>query len=209
MRADRAAAGRGADAHGGDPPRAVPGKPGGAAGLWRRGRAGRGGFQNGPLAGERLFPPRREGTVLETGGQLPVPLADALSEAAREGVRRLPEVREHLPREGHHDAARQAAHRPQGLHPLLLLPGVLPEGRDAGWPERTDADFGEIKKRKPAHRHSPVSVRQYCAEKSDNQMAWVRQMNACRVQAEAIAEDEYLEGTIVKILGIEVYDAVT
>ena len=34
-------------------------------------------------------------------------------------------------------------------------------------------------------------------------------MNACRGQAEAIAEDEYLEGTIVKILGIEVYDAVT
>lgn len=54
-----------------------------------------------------------------------------------------------------------------------------------------------------------MSVRQYCAEKSDNQMAWVRQMNACRVQIEAIAEDEYLEGTIVKILGIEVYDAVT
>ena len=45
--------------------------------------------------------------------------------------------------------------------------------------------------------------------KAENQMEWVRQMNACRVQAEAIAEDEYLEGTIVKILGIEVYDAVT
>ena len=27
--------------------------------------------------------------------------------------------------------------------------------------------------------------------------------------AEAITEDEYLEGTIVKILGTEVYDAVT
>ena len=127
-------------------PTAVPGKPGGAAGLWRRGRAGRGGFPNGPLAGKRLFPQRREGAGREAGGQLPVPLADALSEAAREGVHRLPEVREHLPREGHHDAARQAAHRPQGLHPLLLLPGVLPEGRDAGRPERTDADFGEIKR---------------------------------------------------------------
>lgn len=34
-------------------------------------------------------------------------------------------------------------------------------------------------------------------------------MNACRARGEAIAEDEYLEGTIVKILGIEVYDAVT
>ena len=45
--------------------------------------------------------------------------------------------------------------------------------------------------------------------KAENQMEWVRLMNACRVQAEAIAEDEYLEGTIVKILGIEVYDAVT
>lgn len=54
-----------------------------------------------------------------------------LSEAAPRRLRRLPEMRTDLSRARHHNAKRQAVHRPQSLHPLLLLSGILSEGRNA------------------------------------------------------------------------------
>ena len=76
-------------------------------------------------AGRRLRPPAREdggARAAHTAG----PEADL--------VRRLRRVPRCLSGPCHHDRKRPGAHRPRALHPLLLLSGILPEGRDAGAP---------------------------------------------------------------------------
>ena len=59
--------------------------------------------------------------------------------AARGALRRLRQVRLAVPGEGHHDEKPPPADRSRDMHPLLLLPGILPEGRDAGRAARTAA----------------------------------------------------------------------
>ena len=49
--------------------------------------------------------------------------------AHRGNLRGLRQVRVHLPGQGHHHGTGKAQNPPQDLHPLLLLPGILPQGR--------------------------------------------------------------------------------
>ena len=49
-----------------------------------------------------------------------------------------------MPREGNPDGKQAPRHRPQSVHPLLLLSGVLSEGRHAGRPEPADAAAGAL-----------------------------------------------------------------
>ena len=78
-------------------------------------------------AGRHLWPPARE-----DGGAC---AADAAGPEAG-AVRRLRRVPRCLSGPCHYDRKRPGAHRPRALHPLLLLSGILPEGRDAGAPHR-------------------------------------------------------------------------
>ena len=50
-----------------------------------------------------------------------------------------------MPREGNPDGKQAPRHRPQGVHPLLLLSGVLPEGRNGRLAPRHCAAAQQVK----------------------------------------------------------------
>ena len=60
-------------------------------------------------------------------------------------LHRLRQVRKDLSGKGNFDAKQAPRHRPQGVHPLLLLPGVLPEGRNGRLAPRHCAAAQQVK----------------------------------------------------------------
>ena len=87
-------------------------------------------FKTMPAQSSVFFPQGWHRLHWEDRRQRHVPCAYALSEGQKKRLHRLRQVRKDLSGKGNFDAKQAPRHRPQGVHPLLLLSGVLPEGHN-------------------------------------------------------------------------------